>query len=93
MLIDNHYHSRSNRPIARSLVSKPMYVCVCRAVSDRKIRQAVAEGACSVRALKDQFGLGSVCGRCVPEARQLIEQCQPDRPLRLDQLQELTAAA
>lgn len=70
-----------------------MYVCVCRAVSDSKIRHAVAQGACSVRALKDQFGLGSVCGRCVPEARELIERCQQSKPLRLDQLQGLTAAA
>jgi bacterioferritin-associated ferredoxin len=74
-------------------VLKPMYVCVCRAVSDSKIRQAAAEGVCTVRGLKDRFGLGSVCGRCVPEARQLIEQCGQSQPLRLDQLQELTAAA
>jgi bacterioferritin-associated ferredoxin len=72
-----------------------MYVCVCRAVSDSKVRQAVAGGACTVRALKDQFGLGSVCGRCVPEARQLIQETlqQQGGTLRLEQLTELTAAA
>ena len=64
-----------------------MYVCVCRAVSDSKIRQAVAEGVCTVRGLKDRSGLGSVCGRCVPEARQLIEQCRQERVLRLDELE------
>jgi bacterioferritin-associated ferredoxin len=51
-----------------------MYVCICRAVSDRAIRHAVERGACSVRELKDGLGLGSVCGRCVPEARQLIDK-------------------
>jgi bacterioferritin-associated ferredoxin len=71
-----------------------MYVCVCRAVSDSKIRHAVAQGACNVRALKDQFGLGSVCGRCVPEARELLERCrEQSKPLRLEQLHALTAAA
>jgi len=70
-----------------------MYVCVCRAVSDSKIRQAVEQGACTLRALKDQLGVGSVCGRCVPEARELIEQCSNRQPLRLDQLHGLTAAA
>jgi bacterioferritin-associated ferredoxin len=70
-----------------------MYVCVCRAVSDKKIRHAVEQGACSLRALKDQLGVGSVCGRCVPETRQLIEQCRGQHTLRLDQLSGLTAAA
>jgi bacterioferritin-associated ferredoxin len=51
-----------------------MYVCVCKAVSDRKIRQAVDGGVCTLKALKDRLGVGSVCGRCVPEARMLIEQ-------------------
>ena len=68
-----------------------MYVCVCRAVSDRKIRQAVAAGACSVRELKDGLGVGSMCGRCVPEARQLIVECRKQQAAcRLD---ELPAAA
>ena len=71
-----------------------MYVCVCRAVSDRKIRQAVEQGVCTLRGLKDQLGVGGVCGRCVPEARQLINQCRNQaQPLRLDQLGALTAAA
>ena len=69
----------------------PMFVCVCRAVSDRKIRQAVAAGACSVRELKDGLGLGSVCGRCVPEARQLIAECRNQQAAR--RLDELPAAA
>jgi bacterioferritin-associated ferredoxin len=72
-----------------------MYVCVCRAVSDSKVRQAVAQGACTLRALKDQLGVGSVCGRCVPEARQLIAQCRApahSTPL-LEQMSELHAAA
>jgi len=71
-----------------------MYVCVCRAVSDSKIRQAVEQGACTMRALKDGLGVGSVCGRCVPEARQLINECRSQaKPMRLDQLAGLTAAA
>ena len=58
-----------------------MYVCVCRAVSDSKIRRAVEQGACSMRALKDQLG------RCVPEARQMIRDCRAEQPvMRLDQL-------
>lgn len=54
-----------------------MYVCVCKAVSDRAIRRSVAEeGVCTLKQLKDRFGLGSVCGRCVPETRTLIQQAR-----------------
>lgn len=56
-----------------------MFVCVCKAVSDRKIRQAVDSGVHSVKGLKDRLGLGSCCGRCVPEARALIEQARNAR--------------
>ncbi len=54
-----------------------MYVCVCKAVSDRAIRKAVSGGICTVKGLKEHLGVGSVCGRCVPEARALIEQTKP----------------
>jgi len=60
-----------------------MYVCICRAVSDKAIKREIAGGACTVRALKDRLGLGSVCGRCVPEARTLIEQTNASTPARL----------
>jgi bacterioferritin-associated ferredoxin len=56
-----------------------MYVCVCKAVSDRKIRQAVDGGVCTLKGLKDRLGVGSVCGRCVPEARAVIEQTRNAR--------------
>jgi bacterioferritin-associated ferredoxin len=46
-----------------------MIICVCKAVSDRHIRSAVKNGAASVRDLTRELGLGSCCGKCVPEAR------------------------
>jgi bacterioferritin-associated ferredoxin len=46
-----------------------MIICVCKAVSDRHIRSAVKKGAASVRDLTRELGLGSCCGKCVPEAR------------------------
>src|SRR5580704_9297094 len=47
----------------------PMIVCVCKAVSDRHIRSAVNGGISCVRELSRQTGLGTCCGKCVPEAR------------------------
>jgi len=46
-----------------------MIICVCKAVSDRHIRSAVQNGAASLRDLTREFGLGTCCGKCVPEAR------------------------
>jgi len=60
-----------------------MYLCICKAVSDRTIRHGIAGGAHSVRALKDQFGVGACCGRCIPEIRALLaERVEQTAPLR-----------
>ncbi len=46
-----------------------MIVCVCKAVSDRHIKSAVRNGATSLRDLTREFGLGTCCGKCLPEAK------------------------
>ena len=43
-----------------------MYVCVCKAVTDKTIRAHVAEGMTSMREMKQCLGVGSQCGKCVP---------------------------
>jgi bacterioferritin-associated ferredoxin len=58
-----------------------MIICVCKAVSDRHIRLAVKNGASSVRDLTRELGVGTCCGKCVPEARAtlsdaLASQCE-----------------
>lgn len=54
--------------------SSTMYVCICHAVSDKKITQAVEQGCCSYRDIRDTLNVGKTCGRCVPEARALINE-------------------
>lgn len=51
-----------------------MYVCICHAVTDTQIKQAVENGCCSYREVRDCHSVGKTCGRCVPEARQLIDE-------------------
>jgi bacterioferritin-associated ferredoxin len=46
-----------------------MIICVCKAVSDRHIKSAVRSGASSLRDLTREFGLGTCCGKCLPEAK------------------------
>ncbi len=49
-----------------------MIVCVCRKVSDRQIRQAVAEGADSLECLQFELGVATQCGRCADCAMRLL---------------------
>ncbi len=52
-----------------------MIICVCKAVSDRHIRAAVTEGATSLRALTRGLGVGTCCGKCLPEAKAVLSAC------------------
>lgn len=63
-----------------------MYICICRAVTDTKIRQAIADGASSIEELQSVLGLGNECGKCIKAAMQLIEQ-QCDTPLPSEEYQ------
>ena len=45
-----------------------MIVCHCEAVTDRDIRQSVAEGACSLRQV------ARACGGCLPVVEALLGQ-------------------
>ena len=51
-----------------------MYVCVCQAVRDAEIRQAVAAGVDDVEQLADELGVGTGCGSCREFAQTLIEE-------------------
>jgi bacterioferritin-associated ferredoxin len=46
-----------------------MIICVCKAVSERHIKSAVKGGASSLRDLTRELGLGTCCGKCLPEAK------------------------
>lgn len=54
-----------------------MIVCVCRAVSDRTIRQAVTEGASTLEDVARKCGAGTCCGACVNAVATLIGRHGP----------------
>ena len=43
-----------------------MLVCHCQAVSDRAIRKAIRNGACTQNAIKRECLAGAGCGGCAP---------------------------
>lgn len=49
-----------------------MYVCVCNAVTERQIGQAVREGAATLRDLRRELGVAAECGRCAACARDCL---------------------
>ena len=48
-----------------------MYVCICKAVSDRQIRQAVQDGARSAADLRAHLQVCTGCGCCA----EAVEAC------------------
>ena len=56
-----------------------MYICVCRAVTERRIVGAVAGGATSLKDLREATGLGTGCGKCVPQGYQLLRETLAQR--------------
>lgn len=51
-----------------------MYICVCKAVSERRIGKAVEAGAVTLKDLREATGLGTGCGKCVPAAYQHLRE-------------------
>jgi bacterioferritin-associated ferredoxin len=51
-----------------------MYVCVCCAVTDHQIRDAVSGGAASLSDVQCIFPVGMCCGRCEDVARNVVDE-------------------
>jgi bacterioferritin-associated ferredoxin len=60
-----------------------MYVCLCNGITDRTIRQAAAEGICSLSELKRRTGCAEVCGCCAEAAEQVLHEALGRQPFSL----------
>lgn len=56
-----------------------MYVCVCNAVTERDIYQAVENGAMTVKDLKNTLGVGADCASCVSCAKACIKAAKKEQ--------------
>ena len=51
-----------------------MYVCCCVAVTEKALREAIAQGATTVEEVTGCTRAGSKCGSCKPEIAQMIAE-------------------
>ncbi len=51
-----------------------MYVCICKAVTDKQIRRAAASGVDNLYELRAQLGVASGCGVCANEAQSILSE-------------------
>ncbi|TMP85907.1 bacterioferritin [Pseudoalteromonas ruthenica] len=51
-----------------------MYICLCHGVSDKKIEQAIDDGARSMRDLSKELKVGSQCGKCCNCTKKILNQ-------------------
>lgn len=52
-----------------------MYLCICKSVSDRQIREAVELGARTIGDLSIRLGIGVECGKCIDSVREFLDDC------------------
>ncbi len=61
-----------------------MYVCLCRGVTDRKIRAAIGAGARTLADVGERTQAGVECGTCHAGILELLrEAAEPGRPAQL----------
>jgi bacterioferritin-associated ferredoxin len=49
-----------------------MFVCLCKGVTERHIREAIGEGEVSFDRLQQRLGVSSQCGTCEEETRAIL---------------------
>ena len=49
-----------------------MFVCHCRAVTDRTVRAVIASGATTIEELARRCSAGATCGGCWPALEELL---------------------
>lgn len=55
-----------------------MIICSCNKVTDTDIREAIEDGATSLKALRKQTGVGANCGSCLQGAKIILSNHSED---------------
>ncbi len=61
-----------------------MYVCVCNAITESDIKQAVNDGANCLKHLETKLGVSNQCGACSCDAKQCLTTALEDQVTDFD---------
>ena len=56
-----------------------MYICLCNAVTDKEIAQAVSDGANNLSSVQNATGAATGCGCCKRTTEIIIDQCLTEK--------------
>lgn len=56
-----------------------MYVCVCKAVTERQIHEAITDGARTLKDLRRALDITRECGQCATCARQCLKDAAEEQ--------------
>jgi bacterioferritin-associated ferredoxin len=59
--------------------SNSMYVCICAAVTEREVLEAIDQGAATVEEVSFCTGAGQHCGTCTRALTSIVDACTGDR--------------
>ena len=51
-----------------------MYICICHAITDKDIKQAIEDGATTMPCLAKQLGVSTQCGKCKSDVLDIIQE-------------------
>jgi bacterioferritin-associated ferredoxin len=51
-----------------------MYVCLCKAITDKQIHEAIDNGVQTIAQLQESCGATTGCGRCLDVAQELLNE-------------------
>ncbi|MBP9722975.1 MAG: (2Fe-2S)-binding protein [Gammaproteobacteria bacterium] len=51
-----------------------MYICICKQVTDKQLREAITKGACTIEEIRACLGASSECGSCLDSIHQIIAE-------------------
>lgn len=70
-----------------------MYICICNAITDSQIKEAVANGATTLADLQFDLGVATNCGRCAESAMSLLPAMASDNVLHATEISRVQRPA
>ena len=58
-----------------------MYICVCNALTEKKVRSALVDGNAGVSGVFGRHGTKPKCGKCLAHLREFMHRCKQDQSL------------